>query len=199
MINPDNHKNSPPVKYDVQLWDALQKGDHIAYGKIYTAHVDTLYAYGKKLRSHTTLVEDAIQDVFIDLWRYKATLGPVRSIKAYLFACLRRQLTRSIKKEKVVVLDDQYLQEDNFETSTLELLIHVQDRQEEVAKINKALNQLSKRQKEIIYLRYFQDLSYQEIGQMMGLNQRSTYNLVSKALSMLKEKMVMVILMILSV
>ncbi len=90
------------------------------------------------------------------------------------------------------MLNEDYLKEDNFEFefSAQELLIQAQEKQAEVEKIKRALNLLTRRQKEIIYLKFFQDLSYNEISQMMDLSQRSTYNLVSKALTMLKDKLV---------
>jgi RNA polymerase sigma factor (sigma-70 family) len=191
MISPDEPKESLLNQNDVQLWEALQTGDRQAYATIYNDYVGKLYTYGKKLTSNTSTVEDAIQDVFTDLWRYKTNLGAIRSIKAYLFTCLRRQLIKNIHKEKVLVLNEQYLHDNfEFELSAQELLIQAQDKQAEMDKIKNALNLLTKRQKEIIYLRYFQDLTYQEINHMMGLNQRSTYNLVSKALCLLKEKLI---------
>lgn len=182
---------------DQSLWEGLQAGNQKAYSSIYEQYVGQLYTYGKKLSLNTSLVEDAIQEVFIELWRYHASLGQVRSIKAYLFTCLRRQIIRSIKKENILVFNDDYLKEDSFELefSAQELLIQAQDKQAETARIKNALNQLTLRQKEIIYLKFFQELSYEEIGQMMDLSQRSTYNLVSKALAMLKDKLIFLCLL----
>ena len=183
---------------DQLLWEGLQVGDQKAYASIYDQYVGQLYTYGKKLTSNTALVEDAIQEIFIELWRYRTGLGQVRSIKAYLFTCLRRQMFKSIKKE-IFVLNEDYLKEDNFELelSAQDLLIQQEDKQTEVEKIKKALNHLTRRQKEIIYLKFFQELSYEEIGQMMDLSQRGTYNLVSKALAILKEKLIIIFLLFL--
>jgi len=178
---------------DQSLWESVQEGDKEAFATVYEEQIGSLYTYGKKLTSNTSIVEDAIQDVFIEIWRYKANLGQVRSIKAYLFTCLRRQILKAIKKEKVWVLNQDHLKEDNFdfELPAQELMIQAQEKNAEVEKIKRAINKLTRRQKEIIYLKYFQDLSYEEISLMMDLSQRSTYNLVSKALTMLKNKLVL--------
>ena len=196
MHQASKHKSSLSTQIDEQLWQALKEGDQQAYAKIYNNHINKLYSYGKKLCSNTVLVEDAIQDVFIELWKYKSNLGPIRSIHAYLCSCLRRHLLKTLKKDRIFVLNGQHLNEDNFEfeLSVQELLVRDQEKQAEVQKIKKALELLTKRQKEVIYLRYFQDLNYQEIADMMGLNQRSTYNLVSKAIYLLKDKLIILII-----
>jgi RNA polymerase sigma factor (sigma-70 family) len=198
-MNPADHyqKSLNQSSTDQSLWEGLQAGSQKAYSSIYEQYVGPLYTYGKKLSRKTSLVEDAIQEVFIELWRYHAALGQVRSIKAYLFTCLRRQLLKSIKRENVLIFNDDYLKEDNFELefSAQELLIQAQDKYAETERIKRALNQLTRRQKEIIYLKFFQELSYEEIGQMMDLSQRSTYNLVSKALSLLKDKLIFLCLL----
>ena len=200
-MNPaDQHQKTSPLHWtDQSLWEGLHSGDQKAYANIYEHYIGALYTYGKKLSSNTSLVEDAIQEVFIELWRYRTSLGQVRSIKAYLFTCLRRQLIKSIKKEKIWVLNEDYLQDDNFEFefSAQELLIREQDKQAETERIKKALDKLTRRQKEIIYLKFFQELSYEEIGQMMDLSHRSTYNLVSKALTMLRDKLIFLCLLFL--
>lgn len=199
MISANKYSTNTSLTQDQKLWEALRAGNHQAYATIYNQQINSLYAYGKKLCSNTAKVEDAIQDVFIDLWRYKGNLGTVRSIAAYLITCLRRQLLKNINKERILVFDDAHLPEDHFEFefSAQDLMIQAQDQQREMERIRKALNLLTPRQKEIIYLKYFQGLSYEEIGNMMNLNHRSTYNLVSKALATLRDKLVIFIILFL--
>ncbi len=190
MIGPEKHKSSLDDR-DLYLWNAFKDGDQKAYAAIFNTYVGTLYSYGKKLNKNTQLVEDVIQDVFTDLWKYRHNLGAVRSIKAYLICSFRRKLVRVLKKDNLLITNDYYLKEDNFQFdfSAQDLLIRKQEKQTESAKIKKALNKLTKRQKEIIYLRFFLDLSYSEVAEIMDLNQKSTYNLVSKALNMLKSEL----------
>ena len=192
-----NQLNAPT---DQHLWESLIHGDESAYSFIYEHFIDDLYGYGKNICTHRTLVEDAIQDVFTDLWKYKSNLASVRSIKAYLLISLRRKILRLLQKEKLFIVHNDKLPEDNFhwENSIQDILIQEQDLKIKIKRIEKAMGQLTRRQKEIIYLRYFQDLSHQEIAEMMGLNQRSTYNLVSKAINLLKDKLIILIILVIS-
>ena len=188
-------------KSDPGKWEAFKEGDDQAYAEIYRDYIGELYSYGKKLCKNSDIVEDAIQDVFTELWRLRRNLGQVRSIKFYLLSCLRRQLIKRLNKDRRLVLNENYLIEDNFEfvSSEQELMISDQRELEEIGRLKKALNTLSKRQKEVIYLKFFQNLSYQDISSMMGLNQRSTYNLVSKAIQILKEKLILWLTLLLAV
>ena len=54
-------------------------------------------------------------------------------------------------------------------------------------KLEKAIKLLSSRQKEAIYLRFIRDLSYEEIGEVLGINYQSSKNLVSRTLIKLRE------------
>lgn len=54
-------------------------------------------------------------------------------------------------------------------------------------KLQKAIEQLSSRQKEAIYLRFIRDLSYEEIGEVLGINYQSSKNLISRTLVKLRD------------
>jgi len=195
MANAGFNIHQDSSNQDQDLWNALMNGNENAYARIYEYNIEDLYSYGKNICTRTNLVEDAIQDVFTDLWKYKSNVSPVRSIKAYLFISLRRKLMKILQREKLRILHNDEITEDNFQwvNSIQELLIAEQELKTRVRRVEKAMQELSKRQKEIIYLRYFQDLSHQEIAEMMGLNQRSTYNLISKAVNLLKDKLIVVL------
>jgi RNA polymerase sigma factor (sigma-70 family) len=69
-----------------------------------------------------------------------------------------------------------------FELSHETFLIGKQSDEERTKKILEAVNQLPARQKEIIYLRIYKGLSYEEISQVMQLNYQVVRNLLSQAL-----------------
>ncbi len=61
---------------------------------LYKSHIEILYRYGHKLTTDTQLVEDSIQDMFIELWNSRKRLSDTDSIKYYLFRILRRKITQ---------------------------------------------------------------------------------------------------------
>ena len=129
-----------------------------------------------------------IQEIFADLWEKKSTVADVVHIKAYLLKYLRRALLTKITAEK----KSQGLntnEENLFEVSISpeDLLIKNQISKEQERKILDALAQLSPRQREIIYLKFFDELDYQAIQDITSLNYQSLRNTLHKALQSLRK------------
>ncbi|HYH55355.1 MAG TPA: sigma factor, partial [Anseongella sp.] len=82
-----------------ELWDLFRKGEKEAFDLIYHNYVHLLYNYGIRISSDTVLVEDGIQDLFVEIWQKRATLGATGSIKYYLFKSLRRKISRKVLRE----------------------------------------------------------------------------------------------------
>ena len=70
--------------------------------------------------------------------------------------------------------------------SNEDLIIENEYTKEQSAKLQKALASLSRRQREVVYLRFYQNLSYSEIADLMSMQVESVYNLISKAIGALK-------------
>src|SRR5262245_24498141 len=79
---------------DAALWTAFRMGDEKALVSIFDRFTKLLYNYGYKIVREEDVVKDAIQDLFIELWKNRETLGDTTSIKFYLFKSLRRKLIR---------------------------------------------------------------------------------------------------------
>ncbi|MEL7119367.1 MAG: sigma-70 family RNA polymerase sigma factor [Bacteroidota bacterium] len=168
---------------DLQRWQRLKAGDQTALEEIYRTHVDVLYRYGCKFSNDEALVKDAIQDLFIELWRNHSGLGETNSIKKYLLASIRRKIVKQIEKKKKWFLPDR-MENSVFEleVSIEEVLISTEISKENADLVKVAFDGLSKRQKEAIYLKYYMDMDYEEIEEIMDINYQSLRNLVSRAL-----------------
>lgn len=153
------------------------------------AHYRHLYAYGTKFRKDREFVKDCLQDLFLELWKNRATLGSTGHVKSYLFKCVRNKIFRAVQKNKwhsqATQLDDNYTFDVEF--SIEHHLIREQTLRDTASRFSKVLNTLPKRQKEIIYLRFYQDLEIAEIVKVMEINAQSVYNLINKALSRLHD------------
>ncbi|WP_081652306.1 RNA polymerase sigma factor [Cyclobacterium qasimii] len=170
-----------------ELWGLIQSADQEAYAYIFTSYSDDIFKYGQKFTTDCGLIEDVIQDVFVHLWEIKCSLNIHSSIRFYLFSSFRRELLRRLKvNQKHEVLED-YHSSMAWQDSFQEILIENQITHESSRKISSALDNLSTRQKEAIYLKYIQDLSYDEISELMGIKVPSLYNLVLKGLKSMKQ------------
>jgi RNA polymerase sigma factor (sigma-70 family) len=172
---------------DAEIWDSMAKGSRETYAYIYTTYSKDLYSYGLRITTETDLVEDIIQDTFVLLWDGRERLIIQKSIKFYLFSCFRRELVKRLKTNHRSESLEEYHLNMSWEESFQEILVENQITLESNQKISKAMETLSVRQKEAIFLRYIQELSYEEISQLMGIQVPSLYNLIFKGIKTMKD------------
>ena len=169
---------------NITLWESFRKGDKDAFASLFREHYEALFRFGTKFTTDTELLEDCIQELFIELWQAKSQT-PVLSVKAYLLKSLKYKLLKAFRK-KGKFLPLQENSEGNFEWSHESFLIASQESNEKKQKVLAALGQLSSRQKEIIYLKYYQNLPYEEVGEIMNINYQVARNLLYQAIKSLK-------------
>lgn len=181
----------------VLLWDQFRAGELTAFTELYNTYVQTLYNYGKRFTFDKTLVEDCIQDLFIELWNKRDHLGNTDSPKSYLIKSLRNRLLRRLTREHKYTLNHLFEEYDfEVELSPEFSLINEQSSIEQRAQLQQALQQLTKRQREVIFLKFYENLSYEEIATLMSIELRSVYNLVSKAIDLIKRSLTRLFLLL---
>lgn len=157
------------------------------YTSVFKFHFDTLYNYGKKITNDSELVKDCIQELFFRIWKNKVDLTSISYIKSYLLKGLRRQILNVLELKynnlDKIALEDHFL----IEFSHEDYIIHLQDGEGLRNKVISALNQLTKKQREAIYLRYFEELEYSEIAEVMNINLQSVKNNVHRGLTALRD------------
>lgn len=176
---------------DSEIWDRFREGSRTAFEVIYERHVQMLANYGKRLCPDHDMVKDAIQDMFIDVWRSRANLSATNSIKYYLIKAYRRNLVKKINRARR--FDTHEGHNESF-TGAFELshdlqMIDEEINEEQIRQLNHYLTKLPSRQKEALFLRFYGGLNYTEIADTMGINQQSAHNMVFRALEVLRTKM----------
>lgn len=172
----------PAYMNDSVLWDAFRGGDEKALVTIFNRFLQPLYNYGYKLNKDKELVKDTIQELFAELWQKRERLGETDSIKLYLFKSLRRKLNRLNSKLQKQILKIVSLEQEHTTPSHEFALIAEQTSQEQRERVMAMLNKLTRREREVIFLRYFEELECSEIAQIMDLSKQAVYNLVHHAL-----------------
>lgn len=171
---------------DEILWQKLLAGDKKALEQVYASHFDFLYHYGCKW-ADASIVEDAIQDLFVEIWNGRDKLSPTTSIRPYLTISLKRKIVRLLKKtNRNSSLENFQL---GMEDSIEDLLISSENKEEIQGKLYSALDSLTDRQKEIVFLKYYSNLSYEEICSIMEMNYQSARNLLARSIKQLGRSM----------
>ena len=171
------------------LWLVLKDGDRKGLEGLYRHFSRQLFQYGLSIHHDHDFVQDCIQEVFIDLWKYHKNLQKADNVKVYLFKSLSNKIFRESKKEnkwKKVEINEN--QEACFFIESIESeLIGIQRDEYLQKKLAIALGNLPHRQKEVIQYLFFKNFSYEEVSRIMGINLRSVYTLAWKAISSLKK------------
>jgi RNA polymerase sigma factor (sigma-70 family) len=174
---------------EVAIWDKFRAGDQRAFTELYQYFVQPLYSYSIGVTSDKELIKDCLHDLFVELWRNHATIGPTTSVKYYLMASIKRKLIRHMETQmKNHVHHSNYMM-DYMEADHSQEAILI--KYEEEIRTNKqlalCLNMLSKRQREAISLRFFQNMDTDQISDSMKINPQSVYNLIFGALRVMKD------------
>jgi RNA polymerase sigma-70 factor (ECF subfamily) len=163
----------------------MRSGDSTALQELYNTYYQYLFGAGFSLCLDKELTKDCIQDLFLGLWAKRENMKPVSSVGAYLRICLRRKIIDILKKEQLL---EQHIPIDEYEEqfSYEEVIIAFQTEQETKLKLEKALTQLTKKQKEVIRLRFFENKNFEEIAVLLNSEPRTIYNHMYEAMKMLR-------------
>lgn len=176
-------------KNENDLWLDIKDGNEQALADLFRLYYSRLYNYGMKIVTNQEFIKDCIQELFLTLWDSKNSINDAYSVKSYLFSSLRRTIFRKLKKNRTTYERNKKYVENHF-TEPLnveQLIVHFEVEQESKKQLRKAIDHLGGRQKEAIYLKYYDGLSNAEIADVMGINRQSVYNHVSGAIQRLQQ------------
>lgn len=176
---------------DSERWDAFRRGDDIALGQIAKQYYRSLFSYGIKFSKDPEFVKDCIQDLFLELWAKRATLGDTGFIKFYLLKSLRRKIHRESLRHHWMTEGDELDFESELvgEVSIEQQIIEIETNEEMLKALNQQITLLTKRQQEIIYLRFFENMDNEAIAQVMSISRQAVANLLYRTIQDLKSRM----------
>jgi RNA polymerase sigma factor (sigma-70 family) len=168
-------------------WERLTVGDKEAFVSIYNSHYQALFCYGFSITMDRDLTKDCIHDMFLEIWNKHSSLNrEVVNVRSYLFTWLRRTISHElahIEKDLPADPSEAMVSQASYE----DLLVAFQQTEENKQALKTALSKLSRKQLEIIRLKFFENLSYRDISVKLSLTPRTIYNLVYEGLRHLKE------------
>jgi RNA polymerase sigma factor (sigma-70 family) len=184
------HSNQNEHTGEQKLWDSFLAGDDKSLETIYRRYFDELYNYGNKWLNDISLTEDSIQDLFVKLLRTRKNLSATTSIKYYLFRAFRTIVLDKLKaKNKTAYIDEAGKTLFVFELSPEKNMIMQEEMHSLQQRLSAALDALTPRQREAIFLRYIEGFSYEQVAAMMNLTTKGTYKLMARAIDALKEQL----------
>lgn len=170
-----------------EIWSNFRAGDKAAFESVYKLCIDDMFAYGLKLNSNKELVQDCLQQVFIDIYERRNNISQPTDIKFYFLKALKHSIYKKQKKEnKKTHFEDianlEFNTEYNFEDKRILSEIDAKKKQ----LIEKAVDSLSNKQREIMYLRFTVGLAYNEISEIVLIDSNSVRKQVYRAIKKLR-------------
>ena len=169
-----------------EIWASLLQNDSAesALEQLFQLFYDDLFAYACKLLGQGASAQDAIQNTFADLWYYRRRLQPDVAVRAYLFRSVRNHSVNILQKQPSALPIEAIAGQLRFEAA--ELVLHDADAAQKYALVQ-ALNGLSPRQREILFLKFYDNLDYAEIAAILEINYQSVVNHAHLAIRRLRE------------
>ena len=174
---------------DTALIKQLLKGNKEAFAGIYEIYFPVLFQYCIRFTPDRSLIKDVLQDFFIGLLKRKKGFPQSRDLKRYLMVSARRELVRRLAKESRLPVEamtgEAY--EFHLELSPEKALIDKQGGEYQTRRLQDTINALTPRQREAVYLYFYNDSSYEEIAEIMDLKEvKYARTLVYRALAELR-------------
>ncbi|QIP11968.1 sigma-70 family RNA polymerase sigma factor [Spirosoma aureum] len=171
------------------LWQQFREGRQDAFQGLVQHFYRELHFYGGRFTRDSDLLKDCLQDLFLDLWTYRHKIVQTSYIRPYLYKSLRRKIYREVMRHSTIVSDDSVPFDDvcSEEITAEQALIRTELSEYQTARLNALLATLSDRQREAIHLKFYAELSNDEIADVLAVNKQSVANLLHRGLTRLRE------------
>ncbi len=174
------------------LWIRFRGGDGEAFDDLVRRRYRTLFNYATRFTKDREFIKDCVQDLFLELWDKRANLMPTPYVTIYLIRSLRNNLIRKLKLEKRLNLAEDGMESfpEFTDGSTIENdWIHTEMLYENEKNMRRAIDRLPKRQQEVIFLKFYEGLSNEEIAGIMEIERQTVASFTHRALIQLKALM----------
>ncbi|MGN6419998.1 MAG: RNA polymerase sigma factor [Pseudobacter sp.] len=156
-----------PLHNEAYLLEQVSQSHEPAFRKLYDGYSPGIYAVALQHLKLPQLAEDVVQVVFLRLWETRSELGSIRNFSSWLFILARNTIINSLRKQGSHDAYVKYLKE-RMETVTESPELFIL-KKEQVALVQQGIARLSIQQRTAITLQREEGLSYEEIGQRMGI------------------------------
>jgi RNA polymerase sigma-70 factor (ECF subfamily) len=163
----------------------IKKGNIELFEQLFKYYYEHLVFFAFRYVKSKQAAEDVVHDVFVNIWNSRERLDFSLNFKSYLYLSVRNQSLKKIKERS------------NIEEADLEVIFippeelpdNIMISNEFEKEINRAIDQLPARRKEIFCMHRFDNLSYSEIAAALDISIKTVENQMGSALKFLREKL----------
>ncbi len=179
----------PRKDSDMVLWQNLKDGNLEALGLLYDLFIDDLFSYGSQYSQDRQKVMDSIHDLFLNLYKYRKKLASTDNVKYYLLRSLKNQILKEPKSNIFFIDKNIFPDSAGSQMTTISYedeLIETEFLNERAFKLSDAMNSLTKKQKQCIFLRFNEERHYEEIAEIMNVSVQTSRTIIYRAIKVLR-------------
>ena len=172
---------------DRELVALFKKGSQEAFRELFIRHKDQLLFVCKKYLNDEAIIEDIVQDIFMQLWETRDSLHIVSSFSGYLYTSAKNRIINMHRQFDVhsrftrYVLDNEKELTNDTEDSIIE--------KDYADLLNKLIESLPPMQKEVFRLHCIEELKYKEISESLQISVENVRKHVSLAVKKIKRQL----------
>lgn len=173
------------------MWLRFRAGDPSAFNQLAERYYKALYNYATKFSKDPDFIRDCLQELFLELWHRRAHLAEAANVKVYLLIALRHKITKESRR----LYRFQNPADFSFALNDVDFpiehrLVADEHERQQLQRLHHYVAQLTKRQQEVIYYRFYQNLDNEAIAGLMDMSRPSVANLLYRSLKELRENWV---------
>ena len=173
---------------DGWLLAQMREDNYAAFSSLYEKYIRVLTSYGFRFTSDLQVIEDCIHDLFVWVWQHRQTLSIQHSLKSYFLKSVRLAILKVTGRQQRFMITGDH--PDSFVdgiASCDEYDMEAEDQMILQQKLAAYISHLTWKQREVIYLRFYQGLNFEEIAHNMDLTIKACYKLMGRAISELRK------------
>ncbi len=179
---------------DLRWMERIKTGDEVAFRELIEAHQRRIIGTIAKMISDESEAEDIAQQVFIRVWKSAARYEPTAKFTTWLFKITRNLVFNELRRRKrhpaqlldALNSDDRPMQAPDLGVKAPDTALLDEEMQ---GAIQQAIDELPETQRMAVILRRYDDIPYEEIGEILDLSVPAVKSVLFRARTELREKL----------
>ncbi|MCX7778943.1 MAG: RNA polymerase sigma factor [Patescibacteria group bacterium] len=169
------------------LLHQARRGNQAAFARLCSAYREKIYQFIYFKTSHQEKAQDLTSEVFFKILDYLANGGEIKNFRSFVYQTARNLIVDFYRQKEQREISLEEIDEEIEEPKDLAQEI---DLKLNLYQIEEALKKIPDRYREVLILRYVDDLSFKEIAQILNQNQTNVRQLASRGLKLLRKRLI---------
>jgi RNA polymerase sigma-70 factor (ECF subfamily) len=168
------------------IFESFRSGNREVFGVLYRYFYPKLREYGAIYCSDISLVENCIQDFFEKMLKHPERLDDVINFDSYIYRSVKHKVLTEIDKQKRRAVIRDIIEAPRLTDSIEHQLIQKESDELQIQWIRKQIEMLPPRQKEVVFLRFYEGFNYEKISKITELSNQVVRNYVARAIDRIR-------------